>query len=372
MKPMIMTAGPSYVREDVRRELSREITNPDLDIEFFELYKDTCEKLGQLMETKNKIIIMAGEGILGLEAACASLIEEGDRVLCIDNGIFGKGFGDFAEIYGGEVVYFKSDYTKGIDVEKLKAFLEEDNDFKIATVVGCETPSGIKNPLNEIGPILNSYGILTVADIVSSVGGDEIKVDESNIDIGIVGSQKCISAPPGLTIVSISDNAWNSMKARKTPIKGFYCNLTIWEDWYENKWFPYTQSVSDIFALKKAVENILEENDYLKRHEQLAKRIRYSIIESGLELYPEKDFSNCVTVIKVPESIEYKEIYETMLKNGVMISGAFDILEGKVFRIGNMGENAREEKIYKTLKALDKTMRELGINLKKEIHKSFI
>lgn len=371
MKPLMMTAGPSYVREDVRRELSKDITNPDLDLEFFEFYKETCEKLGELMHTENRILIMAGEGILGLEAACASLIEKGDRVLCIDNGIFGKGFGDFAEMYGAEVEYFKSDYRRGLDAEELKKFLEKDSDFKLATVVGCETPSGIANPLDEIGPLLDSYGIMTVADIVSSIGGDKMEVDKCKIDIGITGSQKCISAPPGLTVVSISDRAWDAIMNRKTPVAGFYCNLAIWDKWYENKWFPYTQSVSDIYALRKAVDNILEEGDYLERHAELGERVRNAVTEAGLELYPQDSFSNGVTAIAVPEGMKYSDIYNTMLKNGVMISGAFDVLEGKVFRIGNMGENAREDRLYITLKALDKTMRELGFELKAEIHKLF-
>lgn len=372
MDKLLMTAGPTYVREDVRRELGREITNPDLDIKFFEFYKETCEQLGKLMKTDNRIFIMAGEGILGLEAACASLIEKGDRVLVIDNGIFGRGFGDFAKMYGAEIVYFSSDYTKGANVEKLKEFLENDSDFKLATMVGCETPSGIANPLDEICPLLDSYGIMSVADVVSSVGGDEIKVDEWKIDIALCGSQKCISSTPGLTMLSVSDRAWDAIQNRTTPVAGFYCNIGVWDKWYENKWFPYTQSVSDIYGLRKAVDNILEEGNYIERHAELGERVRNAIVESGLELYPESHFSNAVTVVKVPENTEYSKIYKGMLENGVMISGAFDVLEGKVFRIGNMGENAREEKLYTALKALDKTMRELGVPLKKEIHKEFI
>ena len=369
---LMMTAGPTYVREDVRNELGKKITNPDVDLEFFEFYKDTCEKLGKLMKTKNRVLIMSGEGILGLEAACASLIEKGDKVLCIDNGIFGRGFGDFAKIYGAEVTYFTTDYRRGVDVEKLKEFLKENNDFKCATVVGCETPSGISNELDKIGPLLDSYGIISIADVVSSVGGDEVKVDEWKIDIALSGSQKCISSTPGLTIVSVSDRAWKSIKERKTPVIGFYCNLAIWEDWYEKKWFPYTQSVGDIYGLRKAVDNILEENNYLERHSELGERVRKSIVDSGLELYPKANFSNVVTTVVIPEGIEYKDIFNTMLENGVMISGAFDVLEGKVFRIGNMGENAREDRLYLTLKALDKTMRKLGVDLKKEIHKAFV
>ncbi len=117
-----MTPGPTEIHEDVRKAMAQDITNPDLDVKFFEFYKQTCDKLKKLLNTKNDVLILNGEGILGLEAACASLIEPGDRILCIDNGIFGKGFGDFAKIYGGEVTYFEGDYRRSIDLKELEDF----------------------------------------------------------------------------------------------------------------------------------------------------------------------------------------------------------------------------------------------------------
>ncbi len=104
--PYVMTPGPTMVRENVRMARAMETTNPDLDLRFYDYYKETCEKIGEFLKTKNEVRILSGEGILGLEAACASLTEKGDRILVIDNGIFGEGFADFVEIYGGEVVFF--------------------------------------------------------------------------------------------------------------------------------------------------------------------------------------------------------------------------------------------------------------------------
>jgi len=91
--------------------------------ELFEFYRETCERLKELLKTKNDVIILSGEGILGLEAACASVIEPGDRVLCIDNGIFGNGFGDFVKMYGGEATYLKFDYRRAVDVNVVENFL---------------------------------------------------------------------------------------------------------------------------------------------------------------------------------------------------------------------------------------------------------
>ena len=174
----IMTPGPTQVRENVRMARSFVCTNPDLDEEFVEFYKETCEEISELLGTKNETLILDGEGILGLEAACASLTEKGDRVLVIDNGLYGRWFDGFVTMYGGEVTYFSGDYTKEIDVEALSKFLEKNNDFKYATVVHCDTPTGVLNPVDKICPLLKSYGILTVVDSVSAMVGEEFKGEE--------------------------------------------------------------------------------------------------------------------------------------------------------------------------------------------------
>ena len=146
----IMTAGPTQVRENVRSARSFVTTNPDLDEAFFDFYKETCNRLETLLHASGSAYILGGEGILGLEAACASLTEAGDRVLVLDNGIFGKGFADFVSMYGGEPVLFTTDYRNPIDVEALRTFLEKDADFKYATVVHCDTPSGVRNDISKI------------------------------------------------------------------------------------------------------------------------------------------------------------------------------------------------------------------------------
>lgn len=370
--PFIMTPGPTQISEEVRDALSKPTTNPDLDKNFFEFYKNTCKKIQELLSTTEEVLILDGEGILGLEAACATLTEAGDRVLCIDNGIFGKGFADFSIMYGAEVVYFSSNYRSGIDIEKLEEFLKEDNDFKYATLVHCETPSGILNPIDKICPLLKKYGIISVIDAVSSIGGDEVLVDEWQMDIVLGGSQKCISAPSGLTFLSISKDAKEVISKRKTPIIGFYTNLTIWKDWYKEKWFPYTQPINSIVALDRAIDRVLS-SDYLNRHKTFGKAVRESIVKSGLELYPKDSFSNSVTTILVPEGASFAEISDKMINDyNIMIGGAFDYLSGKVMRIGNMGENCYEEKLYITLKALNSVLKELGVKLNGDIHKLFV
>ena len=105
----VMTPGPTQVEENVRMARSLVCTNPDLDEDFVEFYKDTCELISSLLGTKNETLILDGEGILGLEAACASLSEPGDKVLIIENGVYGEGFADFVSMYGGVPEFYHAD-----------------------------------------------------------------------------------------------------------------------------------------------------------------------------------------------------------------------------------------------------------------------
>ena len=361
----VYTPGPTRVRENVRLEIAKETTNPDIDVEFCEFYKNTCKKMSSILNTENDVYILSGEGILGLEAACASLTEPGDKVLVIDNGIFGRGFDDFVKMYGGEVVYFSGDYTNEIDIEELEKFLQKENDFKYATVVHCDTPTGVLNDLSKICPLLKRYNILTVVDSVAAMVGEEIRVDDWQIDIALGGSQKAISAPAGLTIVSISEDAKNSMKNRKTPIVGFYLNLTIWENYYENKWFPYTMPINEIIGLDRAIDNILEEKleNVLTRHEKIASATRKAFTEYGLKLYLESGYSNTVTAVEIPENIGALNLTKHMLeKYNTLVSTSLCDYKDKLLRIGHMGENANLEFIIYVLNVIDKSLKDLGFN----------
>lgn len=360
----IMTPGPTKVRENVRIARSKETTNPDLDIEFYEYYKETCERLSQILHTSNKSYLLSGEGILGLEAACASLTEVGDRVLVIDNGIFGRGFQDFVTIYGGNPVLFTSNYKKSINIEELRLFLEQDHNFKYATLVHCDTPSGVLNDIKRICSLLKEYKIITVVDAVASMFGEEIWAEESQIDILCGGSQKALSAPVGITMVTISKEAFEAMENRKTPIASFYANLLLFRDYYKNKWFPYTMPISDIYGIRVALENVLHDNTIYERHKTIAQAVRKAVRESGLSLYIEEGFASTITAIEVPEGIKDTDILEQMKqKYNIMIAGCFDVLAGKVIRIGHMGENATVKDVSDTLEALTRVMEDLGKNL---------
>ena len=308
----IMTAGPTQVKENVRMARSLECTNPDLDIAFYDFYRETCRMLSKTMNTENEALILGGEGILGLEAACASLTEAGDRVLVIDNGIFGKGFADFVKIYSGIPVLFTTDYHRPVDLEELETFLKKDSDFKFATVVHCDTPSGVLNDVEKISILLDKYGIMTVADSVAGMFGEPLDLSKSKIDVLCGGSQKALSAPPGLTMLWVSPKAFKAMDERKTPVASFYANISMFRNYYENKWFPYTMPISDIKGLRAALENYLRDKDVFKRHKTIASATRKALNAGGLELYLNNGWADTVTVFNVPEGLKDTDILEEM------------------------------------------------------------
>ncbi|MDK0615426.1 alanine--glyoxylate aminotransferase family protein [Clostridium perfringens] len=371
----IYTPGPTNLRENVRRARALKTTNPDVDVDFVEFYKETCDRFGEIINTKNNCYILSGEGILGLEAACASLTEKGDKVLVIDNGLYGRWFDGFVTMYGGEVTYFSGDYTKEIDVEALSKFLEKNNDFKYATVVHCDTPTGVLNPVDKICPLLKSYGILTVVDSVSAMIGEKFNVDKWQIDIALGGSQKAFSAEPGLTMVSISEDARKAMENRETPIVGFYCNLNIWKNYYKDKWFPYTMPTSDIISLRVAIDNILEEGKekVIERHRKIGEATRKAVKEYGLELFLKNGYSNTVTAVEIPEEIGALNLRNHLNKEyNVLMSTSLERYEDKLLRIGHMGENANIEDITYVLNAIDKALKDLGFLSEKHLDKLFI
>ena len=197
--------------------------------------------------------------------------------------------------------------------------------------------------------------------------GEELRVDDWKIDIALGGSQKAFSCPTGLTMVSISENALKMMKNRKTSIIGFYCNLTIWENYYKDKWFPYTMPISDIMALDAACDNILQEkvDNVISRHKSIANAVRKAVKEYGLELFLEDNYASTVTAVKIPESIgalKLKKYMESEYK--LLMTTSLEPYTDSILRIGHMGENARMENIVYVLNIIDKSLKELGFNTK--------
>lgn len=355
--------GPTEVRENVRLARVKRTNNSDFDKTFVRYYREVSQKMGQVMGTTNEVLLLAGEGILALEAACASLTEPGDRVLVLDNGIYGEGFKDFVSIYGGVPVVLSFDHHSGIPAEAVRAYLEKDSDFKYATLVHCDTPTSVLNNVAELCPLLKEYGILTVVDSVAGMVGEPINVDANRIDICCGGTQKAISAPVGLAIVSVSADAQKAMDNRKTPIASFYANLQVFKGYAEKEYLPYTTSAGDVAALDAALDNILEEGieTVFARHDRIASAVRGSAQAYGLELFLDSDRSNTVTAIRIPEEIGALRLQDHLSENyNLLVATSLAQYADVILRIGHMGENAFIDKLIYVLSIIDNGLRDLG------------
>lgn len=367
--------GPTEVRENVRLARAKRTNNSDFDKAFIRYYREVAQKMGQVMGTTNEVLLLAGEGILALEAACASLTEPGDRVLVLDNGIYGEGFKDFVSIYGGVPVVLSFDHRSGIPAEAVRAYLEKESDFKYATLVHCDTPTSVLNNVAELCPLLKEYGILTVVDSVAGMVGEPISVDENQIDICCGGTQKAISAPVGLAIVSVSADAQKAMDDRKTQIASFYANLQVFKGYAEKEYLPYTTSAGDVAALDAALDNILEEGieTVWARHERIASAVRKAAQAYGLELFLDSGRSNTVTAIRIPEEIGALRLQKHLSETyDLLVATSLVQYADVILRIGHMGENAFFDKLVYVLSIVDNGLRDLGFAAKSNLAQLFI
>lgn len=366
----ILCAGPTSIDPRVMEVMGKSLTNPDIDPEYEKKHRQVEKKISKLLKTEATSFIMLGEGMIGLEGAIINLVEKGDRVLVLNNGVFGGGFADFVKYYEGVPYIYEDDFRRGFDIEKLKNFLEKDHDFKVATMVHCETPSGITNDVKTICKLLNSYGILTIVDTVSGMGGEEFDFDDYKVDIALGGSQKCISAPTGLTLVTISERAKQAIRDRKKSVPSYYMNFENYYAYSDGFAFPYTMNENLTYALDLALD-LLFEKDSLALHKKYAEVTREIFEKAGFELYAKDSRSNTLTAVMVPEGFIAEDIIEALRKKGILISkGAGDIFE-KVFRIGHMGNNISYENFLELYEKLDEVFGELGIETKVSLKEEF-
>ncbi len=351
---LLMIPGPVPVAPRILRAMSKPIIG-HRSKEFGDLYNESRQILAELFRTKNDIFIISGSGTSAMEAAVGNIIEEKDTLVTIENGKFGERFREIGERYG-RVKPVKFDWTTGesIELDKVETALAEG--AKAVTLVHNESSVGIKNPAKEIGELAKKYGALFIMDGITTIGGDEVLVDKWGVDIAVVGSQKCIGAPPGLSAVSVSKKAWDSI-VEKPP---YYMDLKAYRKSAnkEPAETPYTPAVPLFFALQEALRIVKEEGleARIKRHSRYAEAIRTAAGALNIELFPQLNeyskYSNTVTAMKIPRDIDDKKLRGGLKESGVQVSGGQGPLEGKIFRIGSMG-NISKLDILSTIQALE-------------------
>lgn len=362
-----LAAGPVEVTARTLRDQSRPVLY-HYDPAFIETFARVNDLLKLVFRTNYDTIIMQGEAILGLEAAAASMISPGDKVLNLVSGVFGKWFQDFIEAYGGETVELAVPYNDAIDPEDVRRALAANPGIKFLSVVHSETPSGTHNPVREIGRIAREFGVITMVDTVSGLGGELLSPEDWGLDVAVAGPQKCLGGTPGLSLMTISPAAWAAMEARKPrPLRGSFLSILDWKaTWLENRRFPYTPSVTEIYALESVLVQALEigMERFVDRHQQVAAACRAGARALGFALWPARDdiAASCVTAIKTPDGLDEARLRSVMRhRYGVTISPGYGELNGKLFRLGHMGPaQAHPTVLAAQLAVLERALADIG------------
>jgi aspartate aminotransferase-like enzyme len=360
-----MTPGPVEVSPRVLQALSKPMIHHYYK-GFIDFFAQTTDNVKKIFQTENDVLILQGEAALGLEAAVINTINPGDKVLVLNSGPFGKSFGNYVQNAGGKIVELSCAADDAIEPGKLKEILDVEKDIKAMTVVHCETPAGILNPIEELCPIAKRHGVLTIVDVVASLGGVNVKPDDWGVDLCVGSSQKAVSAPPGSTMISISKDGWDAIDRKKNPIKHSYTSLLDYrEAWIKERRFPYTPMITQMYGLAEAASELLEEGleNAFRRHKIVADACRHEAEKIGLRLWAKRReiASNTVTALGIPAFTSEAEIVTQMAETfGILIGGGFRETKGKLLRIGHMGYNATLTNINTTMTGLRRVME--GLN----------
>lgn len=388
---LLMIPGPVPVIPRIREAMSRPMISHRGD-EFSEIYDEIVTDLKKIFQTKNDLFVLSGSGTCAMEAAVGNLVglRSGNAnananangvaktkrecsVVTVVNGKFSERFEEIAILYAGRdsVIPVRFDWGDPVELEEVKKALEKCSDpevkatSKIVTMVHNETSTGMLNPAKEVGKLARKHDAVFLLDCITSIGGDDVRVDEFGADIAIVSSQKCIGMPPGLAALSISENAWDLIQENRT--RPYYQDLLAYRESFENKQrqTPYTPALPLFFGLHEALQVIKEEGmaKRIERHRRLSSAVRAAISGLGLRLFPRlnavSNYSNTVTAIKTPleDGITDELLRGGMRKKGVIISGGQEELKGKIFRIATMG-NITGAEVLRTIGALEEVLAE--------------
>jgi len=341
-----LTTGPVDAYPSVLRALSRPVLY-DYDPAFLAFYEAVNAKVQRVFHTKTPPVILQGEPVLGLEAAAASLIAKNDVVLNLVSGVYGKGFGYWAARYAKDVLEIAVPYNEVLTAEAVADFLKKRPDIAIVSICHHDTPSGTVNPVAEIGAVVRDAGKLFIVDSVSAFGGMNVLPETSFADIFVTGPNKCLGCPPGLTLLHVSEAAWEKMAANPDAPKASILSIVDWKEAHRaDRPFPFTPSVSEINALDAALDIYLEEGEQAvwARHALTAKACRAGVQAAGLKLWAAREeiASATCTAVAIPDGIDEAKLRASIRERyGVVFSSGRGETLGKLTRIGHMGPTAR-------------------------------
>ncbi len=367
-RKLLMIPGPIEFEPEVLRAMGMATTS-HIAPNFIEVFGNSLELMREVWQSPTgQPFIVAGTGTLAMDMAAANLIEQGDHVLVISSGYFGKRFKDILDRYGANTTILEAPIGEIVSIEAIENELKTGK-YKALTITHVDTSTGILMHPKPIAQLAKKYGVLTILDGVCSVAGEEIKQDEWGIDVVLTGSQKAIGVPPGLALLMASQKAIDVFKNRQTPVGSYYSD---WSNWlpimkaYEEKKPSYfgTPAVNLIVALETSLKIISKEgmDNRVKRHQNLAKAFRAAIASLNLEILPKSNqvAANTLTAAYYPKGIDGAALRAKIAEKNVIVAGGLLAeIKTSYFRIGHMGSVSPND-LVAVLSALECALLELG------------
>ncbi len=354
---VLMGPGPSDVHPRVLRAMATPLVG-HLDPEFLEVMDNIKAMTQETLQTKNPLtFVVSAPGSAGMETCLVNLLEPGDEAVICIHGVFGNRMADIAERCGAKVIKVEADWGKPIQIEDVKIALENCNP-KLLAIVHAETSTGVLQPLEEISRLTKATGALFVVDAVTSYCGTQLKVDEWGIDALYSGSQKCLSAPPGLSPVTFSQAAIDVLDNRKTKVQSWFLDLSLVKNYWAGakRAYHHTAPISSMYAMREALRIVLEEGleNRFARHQKNHELLRDGLESMGFEFLVEEQYRlPMLNAVLIPEGIDDSMVRSRLLQEyNIEIGGGLGPFAGKIWRIGLMGESSDANHVNMLLAAL--------------------
>ena len=362
---VLMAPGPSNLHPRVVQALIAPLTGHK-DPYFLGLLEQTAELLRAVFQTRNTATFaLPTSGGGGMEAALVNFLEPGDTVVVGDAGFFAHRMVDIAaRLSGVEVVVVPADWGSPVDNQKLVEAVQRHRPRALAMVHG-ETSTGVEQPFDGLAEACREVGALLVVDAVATLGGVRLPVDELGIDVCYSGSQKCLSAPPGLAPITVSERAMRVIEQRRTPVQSWYLDLALHARlWGAEHIYHHTSPVLNLYALHEALRVIEDEGLEARytRHCLQANALRAGLSALGLELFGSAAFRlPSVVTVMAPVGVSAQALRRQLLDelNREISAGQGDYAD-RMWRIGVMGHSAQRANVTLVLSGLEQLLPQYG------------
>ena len=356
---LLLGPGPSNVPPRILAALARP-TIGHLDPRFVALMDELKELLRHAFRTENSLTVpISAPGSAGMEACFVNLIEPGETVVVCQNGVFGGRMRENVLRIGAHAVMVQDDFGTAVDLNKVEAALKANPGAKALAFVHAETSTGVQSDAQGLCALARDHGALAIVDAVTSLGGIPLQVDAWGCDAIYSGSQKCLSAPPGLSPLSFGERAIAALKARKTPVQSWFLDLSLVMAYWQGEGarsYHHTAPINMLYALHEALLILQQEGleNAWARHQANHVLLRTGLERLGLELLvAEKSRLPQLNAVRVPEGVDEAAIRRRLLNDyNIEIGAGLGSLAGKIWRIGPMGAGSNAHSVERVLGAL--------------------